>query len=112
MADAEGAEDGVDGLAAVTDLEADKNDGISCELGIRYPTLQSILSGPRNHLSIQVSYITCNITCNIICNMMCDVSKILTLLLDRDKAQRPMLGELNLLQSIITMERKSWILIS
>ena len=42
------------GLSVITGFEADKNDGISCELGIRYPTLQSIMAGPRNHLSIQV----------------------------------------------------------
>ena len=53
MADANGSEDDLS-LERVTELEADKNDGISCELGIRYPTLQSILSGRRNHLSIQV----------------------------------------------------------
>jgi hypothetical protein len=29
-------------------LSNDKNDGISCELGIRYPTLQAILSGKKN----------------------------------------------------------------
>jgi hypothetical protein len=52
MADAEGDDEGW--LGKVTELEADNNDSISCELGIRYPTLQSILSGRRNHLSIQV----------------------------------------------------------
>lgn len=54
MADAEGEEVDHDDAAVVTALEADKNDGVSCELGIRYPTLQSIMSGLRNHLSIQV----------------------------------------------------------
>ena len=33
---------------------ADKDDGISCELGIRYPTLQAIMSGDKNHQTIQV----------------------------------------------------------
>ena len=40
-----------------TDLRpsiADKDDGISCELGIRYPTLQAIMSGDKNHQTIQV----------------------------------------------------------
>jgi hypothetical protein len=53
MADA-GDQDDDPGLSVVTGLEADRNDGISCELGIRYPTLQSIMAGQRNHLSIQV----------------------------------------------------------
>ena len=45
-------------LSTRLELEADKNDGISCELGIRYPTLQSIVSGrKKNHLSIQVRYV-------------------------------------------------------
>ena len=52
MADADHDEDPE--LSVITHLEADKNDGISCELGIRYPTLQSIMAGRRNHLSIQV----------------------------------------------------------
>ena len=52
MADA--GDDDDPGLSLITELEADKNDGISCELGIRYPTLQSIMAGRRTHLSIQV----------------------------------------------------------
>ena len=35
-------------------MESGRNDGISCELGIRYPTLQSIMSGSNNLLSILV----------------------------------------------------------
>ena len=30
------------------------NDVISCELGIRYPVLQAILSGRKNHQSLMV----------------------------------------------------------
>jgi hypothetical protein len=56
MADA-GDQDDDPGLSVVTGQEADRNDGISCELGICYPTLQSIMAGQRNHLSIQVHYI-------------------------------------------------------
>ena len=52
-ADAEADDDGCASVSIHADMEADKNDGISCELGIRYPTLQSIM-GARNHLSIQV----------------------------------------------------------
>ena len=52
-ADAEADDDGSASVSIHADMEADKNDGISCELGIRYPTLQSIM-GARNHLSIQV----------------------------------------------------------
>jgi hypothetical protein len=48
-------DDYTDRLGAILEIEADKNDGISCELGIRYPTLQTIVSGrKKNHLSIQV----------------------------------------------------------
>jgi hypothetical protein len=39
-----------------TDLKnslADVDDGISCELGIRYPMLQAILSGDKNRQTIQ-----------------------------------------------------------
>jgi hypothetical protein len=32
-----------------------RNDSISCELGIRYPVLQAILSGRKNHQSLMVS---------------------------------------------------------
>jgi hypothetical protein len=53
MADA-GNQDDNPGLSVVTGLEADRNDGISCELGMGYLTLQSIMAGQRNHLSIQV----------------------------------------------------------
>jgi hypothetical protein len=44
-----------DELSTTLGLEADKNDGISCELGIQYLTLQVIVSGrKKNHLSVQV----------------------------------------------------------
>jgi len=43
-----------DELSWRAEIESAKNDGISCELGIRYPTLQSIMSGNKNILSIQV----------------------------------------------------------
>ncbi len=32
-----------------------RNDSISCELGIRYPVLQAILSGHKNHQTLMVS---------------------------------------------------------
>ena len=54
LADADGGDDL--SLEFVTEMEADKNDGISCELGIRYPTLQSIMAGKKNHLSLQVRH--------------------------------------------------------
>ena len=40
-------------------LIADKDDSISCELGIRYPTLQAIVSDNKNHQTIQVGIIKC-----------------------------------------------------
>jgi hypothetical protein len=38
-----------------------RNDSISCELGIRYPVLQAILSGRKNHqsLMVRIYYISC-----------------------------------------------------
>lgn len=53
--DAEGAKD--DDGTALNDFFSDKDDGISCELGIRYPTLQAIQSGEQNHQTIQVESI-------------------------------------------------------
>ena len=43
-----------DQMAVRSDIECGKNDGVSCELGIRYLTLQSIMSGSKNHLRIRV----------------------------------------------------------
>jgi hypothetical protein len=34
---------------------AEKNDTISCDLGLRYPLLQSIFSGHKKHQTLQVS---------------------------------------------------------
>ena len=39
----------------INSLMADRDDGISCELGIRYPMLQAIMSGDKNHQTIQVA---------------------------------------------------------
>jgi hypothetical protein len=39
-----------------------RNDSISCELGIRYPVLQAILSGRKNHQSLLVSAYTMSYT--------------------------------------------------
>ena len=53
-----------DGLTVSSDLGSGKNDGVSYELGIGYPTLQSIMSGIKNILTIKVMgcYILCYIT--------------------------------------------------
>jgi hypothetical protein len=54
LADAEDNKrtDGFDTIITMRKLEADKNDGISCELGICYPILQSVVSGrKKNQLS-------------------------------------------------------------
>ena len=55
LEDAEGTKD--DDGTDLKDLIADKDDGISCELGIRYPMLQAIQSGKQNHQTIQVECI-------------------------------------------------------
>ena len=46
---------------AMKRVEADKkqsarNDSISCDLGLRYPLLQSIFAGSRNHQTVQASH--------------------------------------------------------
>jgi hypothetical protein len=48
--------DGMIRDARSLELAVDRNDSISCDLGIRYPTFQSIMSGKRNHLSLHVRY--------------------------------------------------------
>ena len=56
-----------DWVAVSTHYQSYKNDGITCEIDTRQPTLQSILSGHKNFLSIKVStyYVSCYITCYI-----------------------------------------------
>ena len=49
-ADGEGDDD-----LDINPLIADRDDGISCELGIRYPMLQAIMSGDKNRQTIQVA---------------------------------------------------------
>lgn len=51
LEDADGGDE--DDEQDLKDLLIDKEDGISCTLGIRYPTLQAILSG-KNHQTLQV----------------------------------------------------------
>jgi hypothetical protein len=46
---------------AMKQVETDKkqsarNDSISCDLGLRYPLLQSIFAGSRNHQTVQASH--------------------------------------------------------
>jgi len=57
QADLEDAEEEGDDDTDLRPLMADKDDGISCELGIRYPMLQSILSGDKNRQTIQAGSI-------------------------------------------------------
>jgi len=53
----EDAEEEGDDDTDLRPLMADKDDGISCELGIRYPMLQAILSGDKNRQTIQAGSI-------------------------------------------------------
>ena len=57
QADLEDAEEEGDDDTDLRPLMADKDDGISCELGIRYPMLQAILSGDKNRQTIQTGSI-------------------------------------------------------
>ncbi len=50
------------------------NDSIPCELGLRYPLLQSIMAGKRNHQTIQVFDIVYDIVYNIVYNIVPDLS--------------------------------------
>ena len=52
LEDADG--EGDDGIELDHNM-ADRDDGISCELGIRYPMLQAIMSGDKNHQTIKVA---------------------------------------------------------
>ena len=51
LQDADGDEEGERDLRT---LIAHKDDGISCELGIRYPTLQAIMTGDKSLQTIKV----------------------------------------------------------
>jgi hypothetical protein len=41
---------------------SEKNDSISCDLGLRYPLLQSIFAGQKNHQTLQVTTFTSTCT--------------------------------------------------
>ena len=41
---------------------SEKNDSISCDLGLRYPLLQSIFAGQKNHQTLQVTAFTSTCT--------------------------------------------------
>ena len=53
----EDAEEEGDDDTDLRPLMADKDDGISCELGIRYPMLQAILFGDKNRRTLQAGSI-------------------------------------------------------
>jgi hypothetical protein len=76
--DGDGAEESVSAATVDNECEA-----VSCELGIRYPTLQSISAGKLNKQSIQV-----NIIYDIICLFM--ISLVISYLIYRCRAEKPM----------------------
>ena len=55
QADLEDADGEGDDDMELDHVIADRDDGISCELGIRYPMLQAIMSGDKNHQTIKVA---------------------------------------------------------
>jgi hypothetical protein len=69
-ADGEANDDDTD----LRDVIADKDDGISCELGIRYPILQAILSGDKNRQTIQAGSKLPQI--NMLCNMVFSILSV------------------------------------
>jgi hypothetical protein len=76
LADAAHEEEGDGAEESVTASAADKEgESGACELGIGYPTLQSIYAGKSNKQSIQVtrSMISYLISYDIISYIMCDI---------------------------------------
>ncbi len=67
QADLAGEEDSEEAVSPTSAAEEwlARNDSISCELGIRYPVLQAILSGRKNHQSLMVSVIYYSLSCAI-----------------------------------------------
>ena len=51
-----------------------KNDSLPCELGLRYPLLQSIMSGDRNHQTLQVTHIVLEIVSEIVSDIIPDIN--------------------------------------
>ena len=66
LAEEEDVQDEVIEPKASHEAECAKNDSLPCELGLRYPLLQSIMSGHRNHQTLQVTNNTPDIVPDII----------------------------------------------
>ena len=75
------------------------------ELGIRYPTLQSIYAGKLNKLSIQV-----NIMCDII-NIYV-ISYLISYMIYRFRDEKLMQEQLTAMSTITILARSAWTCIS
>jgi hypothetical protein len=94
--DGDGADEPVS--AATVDNECKAT---ACDLGIRYPTLQSIYAGKLNKQSIQV-----NIIYDIIFVSM--ISLIISYMINRCRAEKPMLAQQIAMHTIIIRARSAW----
>ena len=94
--DGDGAEEAV--TASTVDKECEAG---ACELGIRYPTLQSIYAGKLNKQSMQV-----NIIHDIIVIFM--ISLMISHMICRCRAEKPMLEQLIAILTIISQARSAW----
>ena len=85
-------------VASTIDMECEAG---ACELGIRYPTLQSIYSGKLNKQSIQV-----NIIFDIIVLFL--ISLMISHMICRCRAETPMLAQQIAMHTITTRAKSAW----
>ena len=97
-------EDAAEESVAASSVDKDV-DACSCELGIRYPTLQAILTGKLNKQSIQA-----NIMYSIIVLFM--ISLVISPMIYRYRAGKPMQELQKGHHTIILLARSAWMCIS
>jgi hypothetical protein len=94
----DGAEESVTASAVEKECDA-----VACELGIRYPTLQSIDTGNRLQQSIQV-----NIIYDIMfCNMMSYLISCMTIMTYRCREEKRMLEQQTAMHTIAMLARSA-----
>ena len=92
---------GEEGVAAYTVDTGKECEAVACELGIRYPTLQSIYAGKLNKQSIQV-----NIIYDIIVIFL--ISFMISHMICRCREEKPMQAQLITMLTIISRARSAW----
>jgi hypothetical protein len=75
---AEDSEDLDEGFESHDRMEAKsaQNDSLHCELGLQYLLLQSIMSGRKNHQTLQVNHIVPDIVSYIVPNIIPNIVSI------------------------------------